>query len=47
MADNRELMGEHVNSRVTKVLGWIYLVLISIVALGAVPLMVVTHMGEG
>jgi manganese transport protein len=47
MADNRELMGEHVNSRVTKVLGWIYLVLISIVALGAVPLMIVTHMGEG
>jgi manganese transport protein len=47
MADNRELMGKHVNSRIVKVLGWIYLVVISIVALGAIPLMVVTHMGEG
>jgi manganese transport protein len=47
MAGNRELMGKHVNSRVVEVLGWIYLVLISVVALGAVPLLVITHMGEG
>jgi manganese transport protein len=47
MADDRKLMGKHVNSRVVKVLGWLYLVLIAVVALGAVPLMVATHMGEG
>jgi manganese transport protein len=47
MAGNRELMGKHVNSPVIEVLGWLYLVLIVVVALGAVPLMVITHMGEG
>jgi hypothetical protein len=29
------------------VLGWVYLVLISIAALAAIPLMVATHMGQG
>jgi manganese transport protein len=47
MAGNRELMGKHANSLVIEVLGWLYLVLIVVVALGAVPLMVITHMGEG
>ncbi len=47
MAGDRKLMGEHVNSRTIEALGWLYLVLIAIVALAAVPLMIVTHMGEG
>jgi manganese transport protein len=47
MAGNRKLMGKHVNSLVIEVLGWLYLVLIVVVALGAIPLMVITHMGEG
>ena len=47
MAGDRRLMGAHVNSRVVQVLGWSYLVLIAVVALAAVPLMVLTHMGEG
>jgi manganese transport protein len=47
MAGNRKLMGKHVNSPVIEVLGWLYLVLIVVVALGAIPLMVITHMGEG
>jgi manganese transport protein len=47
MAGSRELMGKHVNSRLVEVLGWLYLVLISIVAIAAVPLMALTHMGEG
>jgi Mn2+/Fe2+ NRAMP family transporter len=47
MAGNRELMGKHVNSRVVEILGWIYLVLIGVVAVAAMPLMVITHMGAG
>lgn len=47
MAGDRELMGEHVNSRAVDALGWAYLLLIAIVAVGAVPLMIVTHMGQG
>lgn len=47
MAGNRALMGDHVNSRIIEMLGWLYLVLISVVAAGAVPLMLITHMGEG
>jgi manganese transport protein len=47
LAGNRELMGKHANSRSVNVLGWAYLVLISAVALAVVPLMAITHMGEG
>jgi Mn2+/Fe2+ NRAMP family transporter len=47
MAGNRGLMGKHVNSRAVEVLGWVYLVLIAVVAAAAVPLMLITHMGEG
>lgn len=47
MAGDRRLMGKHVNSRIVEVLGWLYLALICVVALVAVPLMVMTHMGEG
>jgi Mn2+/Fe2+ NRAMP family transporter len=47
VADDRKLMGKHVNKPVIRWLGWIYLVLITIAALSAVPLMVMTHMGEG
>ncbi|HET9581126.1 MAG TPA: divalent metal cation transporter [Usitatibacter sp.] len=47
VAGDRRLMGEHVNSRAVNVLGWTFLVLIAISAAAAVPLMIVTHMGEG
>jgi Mn2+/Fe2+ NRAMP family transporter len=47
LADDRGVMGEHVNSPIVRVLGWIYLVLISIAALAAIPLMIATHMGQG
>jgi Mn2+/Fe2+ NRAMP family transporter len=40
-------MGAHVNKRFITVLGWIYLVLIVIAALSAIPLMILTHMGDG
>jgi Mn2+/Fe2+ NRAMP family transporter len=47
LADDRAEMGEHVNAGVIRVLGWAYLVLICVVAVAAVPLMVITHNGQG
>lgn len=47
LADDREVMGEHVNPPIVRVLGWIYLALISLAAVAAVPLMIATRMGQG
>jgi Mn2+/Fe2+ NRAMP family transporter len=47
LADDKKAMGKHVNSRVIRVLGWGYLVLICVAAAAAVPLMIITHMGQG
>lgn len=47
VADDPKLMGKHVNTPVVRVLGWIFLALIAAAAVSAVPLMIVTHMGEG
>jgi Mn2+/Fe2+ NRAMP family transporter len=47
LADDKKRMGKHVNSPIVRVLGWIYLALIAIAAVAAIPLMVATHMGQG
>ena len=47
VAGDKQLMGKHANSRTIQVLGWIFLVLIAVAAVAAVPLMLVTHSGEG
>lgn len=47
VANDPKRMGKHVNSRVVRVLGWIYFALIVACALAAIPLMVATHMGQG
>jgi len=47
VAGDRKLMGQHVNSRFIQCAGWIFLVLISAAAVAAVPLMILTHNGEG
>jgi Mn2+/Fe2+ NRAMP family transporter len=47
LADDREAMGKHVNAGIIRALGWAYLVLICIVAIAAVPLMLLTHNGQG
>jgi manganese transport protein len=47
LADDKRVMGKHVNSPVVRVLGWLYLALISLAALAAIPLMIATHMGQG
>jgi manganese transport protein len=44
---DRKVMGEHVNNPVMTVLGWTYLAVITVVAVAAVPLMVLTNGGQG
>ena len=47
LANDRERMGEHANTPVVRVLGWIYLSLIVLAALAAIPLMIATRLGQG
>jgi Mn2+/Fe2+ NRAMP family transporter len=47
VAGDRKNMGEHANGKLLDALGWLFLVLITLAAIAAIPLMVVTHMGEG
>jgi Mn2+/Fe2+ NRAMP family transporter len=46
-ASDRKAMGKHVNERWITALGWFYFVLIAAAAAAAIPLMWLTHMGEG
>ena len=41
------VMGKYVNGRLASVLGWTYLVIITIAALAAIPLLIITHGGKG
>ena len=47
VADDREVMGRHANNRIVSWTGWIFLVLVAVAAVAAIPLMIVTHNGEG
>ena len=47
VADDRAAMGKHANGPLARWLGWIFLALIAAAALAAVPLMLLTHNGEG
>lgn len=42
-----DIMGAYVNGALANTLGWAYFVLISIAALAAIPLLVLTHGGQG
>ena len=46
-AGDRAVMGEHANNRLSSTLGWIFLVLITLAAIAGVPLMFLTHAGQG
>ena len=46
IANDPDYMGEHANGRLTNLLGSIYLVLILVAAVAAIPLMVLTGMGQ-
>ena len=45
-AADKNIMGEHVNGRLDTVLGTVFLILITIAAVAAIPLMIVTHSGR-
>lgn len=45
-ASDKELMGPFVNGRLAMSLGWFYLILVCLAALGTVPLLVITHGGK-
>jgi manganese transport protein len=45
-ASDKNVMGNHVNSRFDDFIGGIVLVLVTIAALAAIPLMVLTHLGK-
>lgn len=46
LADDRRVMGKHVNAGLARVLGWAYLAIITVVAVAAVPLMLISHHGQ-
>jgi manganese transport protein len=47
VANDEAYMQDHVNGRLANVLGVLYLVIIMIVALTAIPLMLLTNVGQG
>jgi len=47
VANDKIYMGEYVNGKVTNALGIFYLFVILIVALAAIPLMILSNMGQG
>ena len=44
---DRAYMGTHVNGRIANFFGLIYLLIIMVVALTAIPLMILTNQGQG
>jgi manganese transport protein len=47
VARDRRIMGRHANGVLANALGWFYLVLITVAALAALPLLILTHGGKG
>jgi manganese transport protein len=47
VANDRAYMGEYVNGRLSNVLGVLYLAIIVAVAVSAIPLMIITNVGQG
>jgi Mn2+/Fe2+ NRAMP family transporter len=47
VANDRSYMGEHRNGRLANVLGIVYFGLVLVVSLAAIPLLVLTNVGQG
>jgi len=47
MARDKQYMGSHVNGYLANFLGWFYWIIITIAAIAAIPLLIITHGGEG
>jgi hypothetical protein len=46
VANDRAYLGDRVNGRLANTLGVVYLVIIVVVAVAAIPLMIITGMGQ-
>jgi manganese transport protein len=47
IARDKTFMGKYTNGRLSSILGWAYLIVIAVVAVAAVPLLIVTNAGSG
>jgi Mn2+/Fe2+ NRAMP family transporter len=47
VAQDPDEMGPHVNGKLANILGWAFLILISLAALAAIPLLIITNGGKG
>lgn len=47
VASDTRIMGEHANGILTNVLGWAFLIVITVAAIAAIPLFLLTHGGQG
>ena len=47
VARDRSYMGEYANGAFANVVGWLFMVVVVVIALAAIPLLVLTHMGSG
>ena len=47
MARDERYMGSHVNGALANFLGWFFWILITLAALSAIPLLIITHGGKG
>lgn len=47
IAADRSFMGKHANGRISTALGWIYLAVIAVLAVTAIPLLLMTNGGGG
>jgi len=45
-AADRNIMGKHANGKLYDIIGWIFLAMITIAAVAAIPLMILTHSGK-
>jgi manganese transport protein len=47
LAGDKKYMGAQVNGRLAKTLGWLYFAIITIAAVAALPLFIITSGGQG
>jgi Mn2+/Fe2+ NRAMP family transporter len=47
VSSDKKEMGKNVNTKVLTIFGWILLILITVIAVAAIPLTLLTHMGQG
>jgi Mn2+/Fe2+ NRAMP family transporter len=46
VASDETIMGRHANGRWDRIIGWAFFVLVTVAALAAIPLMILTKMGQ-